>query len=116
MEGLPCRVAFEATWDDGQELEGSLMNAKAENRGRGVIELTPTAKDKRELVFTTTDGSQVKTPLPEVAKQGVALRVDVGRDSVDIIVRRTHVILTDSMGLTIMHEGILHTYFIINGG
>ena len=116
VEGLPCRVAFEATWDDGQELEGSLMNAKAENRGRGVIELTPTAKDKRELVFTTTDGSQVKTPLPEVAKQGVALRVDVGRDSVDIIVRRTHDILTDSMGLTIMHEGILQTYFIINGG
>ena len=116
VEGLPCRVAFEATWDDGQELEGSLMNAKAENRGRGVIEITSTAKDKRELVFTTTDGNQVKTRLPEVANHGVALRVDVGTDSVDIIVRRTHDLLTDSMGLTIMHEGILQTYFNMNGG
>ena len=110
VDGLPCRMAFEATWDDGQELEGSLMNAKAENRGRGIIEITPKAQEKRELVFTTTDGNQVKASLPEVAKSGVALRVDVEKDTVDILVRRTNDLLADSMGLSIMHEGVLETY------
>lgn len=110
VEGLPCRIAFEATWDDGQELEGTLMNAKAENRGRGTIELTPTAKEKRDLVFITTDGNKIKAPLPEVAKSGVALRVDVENDTVDIWVRRTSDLQTDTMGLTLMHEGVLETY------
>ena len=116
VEGLPCRVAFEATWDDGQELEGKLMNAKAENRGRGTFEITPTAQEKRELVFTTTDGNQVKAPLPQVAKTGVALRVDEKNDTVDIVVRRTNDLLTDSMGLSIMHEGVLETFWSIEGG
>ena len=115
VEGLPNRIAFEATWDDGQELEGTLMGVKAENRGRGVIEITPTAKEKRELVFTTTDGSKVKAQWPEVAKSGVTLRVDVERDTVDIVIRRTDDLLADSMGLTLMHAGVLENYMSING-
>lgn len=110
VEGLPCRVAFEATWDDGQELEGSLNGAKAENRGRGTIEVTPKAKDKSDMVFTTKDGVEVKCRLPEAQKKGVALRVDVGHDSVDVTIRMTSDLQPDSLGLTLMHEGIIEAF------
>ena len=113
--GLPCRVAFEATWDDGQELEGSIGDAKAENRGRGTITVTPADIKPQELTFTTTDGAEVKGRLPEPAKSGVALRVDVGRDSIDIIVRRTSDLQTDTLGLTIMREGVLQVFHPLSG-
>ena len=116
VEGLPCRVAYEATWDDGQELEGMLKGKKVENRGRGSFELTPTEKGKDKIVvFTTTDGIQVKAPLPEAAKSGVALRVDVEADSIDITVRRTADLQNDTLGLTLMHEGIIETYINLEG-
>ena len=113
--GLPCRVAFEATWDDGQQLEGAIGDAKAENRGRGTIEVTPSAKEKRELTFTTTDGAEVKARLPEAVQTGVSLRVNVGRDSIDITVRRTNDLLTDTLGLTIMREGVLQQFHPLEG-
>ena len=83
MAGLPCRVAFEATWDDGEWLTGTAPHPsspegeviKTLNRGRGVFTIVPEKGMEREVVFTAEDGQTVKAKLPKPEEQGVALSV-----------------------------------------
>ena len=59
VTGLPCRMAFEAAWDDGQWVDGWLHygqdSARVVNRGRGTITLTPSGKKKQKVTFVTAD-------------------------------------------------------------
>ena len=54
VTGLPCRMAFEAAWDDGQWVDGWLHygqdSARVVNRGRGTITFTPSGKKKQNQV------------------------------------------------------------------
>ena len=113
VAGLPCRIAFEAAWNDGQELEGHLQDVQAENRGRGTIEVTAQAGEKREMTFTTTDGQEVKAMLPEAVRTGVALRVNQEHDNIDISVNRTNDLKDTTLGLTIMCEGVVQAFFTL---
>lgn len=115
VEGLPNRIAFEATWDDGQQLEGTLNGAKTENRGRGTIEIVPDDKTPKELKFITSDGAEVKADLPEISKSGVVLRVDIDRDTVEFTIQRTNDLIGDTLGLTIMREGMIQQFLPLIG-
>ena len=116
VAGVPNRVAFEAAWSDGQQMEGRLALAEGDsvptvNRGRGVFTITPEAGKAEEVTFTASDGQTVKALLPKPEEQGVA--ITVRRDSAGtwrIAAHRTGRLSADSLALTIMHEGRL-THF-----
>lgn len=115
VEGLPCRVAYEAAWDTGQALEGTLQGKKSELRGRGSFEVIPEKGLEREVVFTTKDGKEVKAKLPKPEKTGVALKVTQDYDSVYISIHTTADLASAVKGLTIMHEGVLERFEPISG-
>ena len=108
VSGVPNRVAFEAKWNDGKELEGTLNidgnTIPAVNRGRGVFRLIPEKGMEREITFTTKDGKTVSAKLPKPEENGVALSVE--RDGDDWVIS-THLagLSPDSLAMTIMHEG-----------
>ena len=109
VEGLPCRVAFEAAWDDGECAEGSLIyagdSAKTLNRGRGRFEVIPSKGMETDVLFVSKEGETVRAKLPKMEQTGVSIRV--GQDSTgwlaDILI--TDDLPTDSLALSLMHEG-----------
>lgn len=110
VEGLPCRVAYEAAWDTGQALEGKLGETKSEKRGRGTFEIIPEKGLEREVVFTAKDGTVVKAKLPKPEKTGASLRVTEDYDSVYINIRTTADLAGEAKGVTVMHEGVLEKF------
>ncbi len=115
VEGLPCRVAYEAAWDNGQALEGKLGETMCELRGRGTFEVIPEKGTEREVVFTAKDGTKVKAKLPKAEKTGVALKVTQDYDSVYLKINTTADLADEAKGLTIMHEGVLEKFEPIAG-
>ena len=109
VAGIPNRVAFEATWDDGEWLEGWLHygtdSVPAVHRGRGVITLTPQKDMEKEVVFITKDGEKVKAKLPEIKEEGATLQVEQKGGTVEIGIRLSASMLPDSVAMTVMHEG-----------
>lgn len=119
VEGLPCRVAFEARWDDGEEItpsdsvESTDLARMVQNRGRGVVELTPQKGMERTLTFTAKDGQKVEAKLPKAEPQGVALAVTQDSAQCHIAVAMTADLIPDSLALTIMHQGMTQqTYYL----
>ena len=119
IAGIPNRVAFEAVMSDGEWLEGSLTcsegkdSAKAISRGRGMFTITPEAGKTYEVTFTTIEGKSVKAKLPKPEEQGVAIQVRQEGDSVCIETRLAG-LSTDSLALTIMHEGRVSEFKTLN--
>ena len=113
VAGLPCRVAFEATWDDGEWLTGTAPHPsspegeviKTLNRGRGVFTIVPEKGMEREVVFTAEDGQTVKAKLPKPEEQGVALSVTENGKELIIKAIASDSPLASQLGMTIMHEG-----------
>ena len=109
VTGVPNRVAFEAAWNDGEQLEGTLTvgneTIPAVNRGRGVFTITPEKGMEREVTFTTKDGQKVSAKLPKPEEQGVALSVQQEGDDWVISTQIAGSLVPDSLALTIMHEG-----------
>ena len=112
VQGLPCRVAYEATWNDGEWLEGSLQvqgdSIPAVSRGRGMFTIIPTA-GSTTLTFRDKDGHEVKARLPEAEQQGATIAV-TQQDTLWQIDIATAGLPTDSLALAVMHEGVLE-YF-----
>ncbi len=119
VAGIPNRVAFEATWDDGEWLEGWLHfgtdSFPTVHRGRGVITLTPQKEMEKEVVFTTKKGEKVKAMLPEIKEEGAAMQVEQKGGMVEIGIRLTASMLPDSMAMTVMHEGKVKAFFAMDG-
>lgn len=115
VEGLPCRVAYEAAWDNGQAIEGKLGETKNELRGRGTFEVTPAKGMERDVVFTAKDGTKVKAKLPKPEQTGVSLRVTQDYDSVYIKVLTTADLAAEVKGMTIMHQGVLEKFEPMSG-
>ena len=111
IEGIPCRVAFEAAWDDGEWEEGTLqmdsLQSVALHRGRGTFIFTPSSSRPQKPVFTTTKGEKVSAKWPKIQESGVALRVDYAEPKWKIELQMTEDIQPDSLALTVMHEGVL---------
>ena len=120
VAGVPCRVAFEATWDDGQWTEGHLYigndSVPVTNRGRGTFVFTPKAGEKQEAVFKTADGKRKKAELPKPEERGVAMQVRQGTDSVSVIsLQVADGIAPDSLAISLMHEGCLEYFRPLSG-
>ena len=119
VANIPNRVAFEATWDDGEWLEGWLHygtdSVPTIHRGRGIITLTPQKGMEKEVVFITKDGEKVKAKLPEVKEEGAAMQVEQKSGTVEIGIRLSASLQPDSMALTVMHEGKIKAFFAMDG-
>ena len=111
VAGLPCRMAFEATWDDGEWAEGCLVydgdTALVQNRGRGVLSLTPVNGMEREARFVASDGRAVAVPLPQIDHTGVSLRVMQDEARCMAQIAHTDDLPADSLAVSLMHEGRL---------
>lgn len=111
VKGLPCRVAYEAVWDDGEWVDGTLTidttKSEAMHRGRGYFTITPTGKHLSKPVFLTSKGEKITAKWPDVEESGVSLKVDFQSPKWEIDVWMTNDLIPDSMAMTIMHEGVL---------
>ena len=112
VEGVENRVAFEATWDDGEWVEGTLSvdgkEAKTTHRGRGIISVTPTHKYAPKVEFITSkDGEKVKGDWPDAIASGVALHAQQEDDVWHITAHATSDLTPDSLAMVVMHEGMI---------
>lgn len=111
VHGLRCRMAYEATWDDGEWAEGCLVyggdTARVQNRGRGLLTLTPTDDMEREARFVTPDGKSVSVRLPQVERTGVSLQVSHDEHGCQAHISYTSDLPADSLVVSLMHEGRL---------
>lgn len=109
--GLPCRIAYEATWDDGEWADGQLIcgkdSARVQNRGRGTFTFTPSEGTEREVHFVTADGHSVKARLPKAEQTGVSLRMEQTEDGWTAHIRHTANLPADSLAVSLMKEGRL---------
>ena len=118
VEGQPCRVAFEACFDDGEWAEGWVYyegdSVKTQHRGRGLFEVVPQKGQEREVVFVNKDGTKAKAKLPKPEQTGVALRLEQGAGGMEQenTILRARLIPSsnlpiDSLAISLMHEGKL---------
>ena len=108
VKGVPCRVAFEASWNDGQWVEGWLQvdedSIPVFHRGRGYFVFTPT--DKRPKVqFTTFDGEKASAKLPKIEDDGVALQVIRQGESWNILTSVAGKLKPNELAMTVMNQG-----------
>ena len=113
IAGVPCRMAFEAAWDDGEWVDGCLHlgsdSVRTQNRGRGVISFTPQQGAVSNAFFVSDSGTKVSVRLPKIEDKGVSL--NVFREGTDWQIRATATgIPSDSLALTIMREGHVEEY------
>ena len=116
VAGVPNRVAFEATSNEGLHLEGKVTvteggtkvaEANTEQRGRGSFTFTPQSGRSYSVTFTGKKGS-VKEQLPSPDKDGCAVQVinnGVGDRRLEI--RAAGAAASEQLGMTIMHEGVM---------
>ena len=109
VAGLPCRVAFEAAFDDGEWAEGVLVydgdSIRTQNRGRGVFELVPQKGLEKDVLFVNKDGKTAKAKLPKPKQTGVSLKVEKTDSCWVAHIRNTDDIPSDSLGVSLMCEG-----------
>ena len=119
VEGLPCRVAYEAVMSNGEALDGVLMvdvdTIPVQNRGRGMFTLTPEADVLPKVVFVDTSGTRVKCTLTKVEKVGVTLRSDLEADRWVMRMQGKGETLPDTLFLTVMHQGVLSHAWMTRG-
>ena len=118
--GAECRVAFEATDDLGAWMEGTMQlrdkdgqticEAAAVSRGRGLLTFTPLPGEKYEALFTATDGRTARATVNRVPADGVSLSVQRQADGYYIKVQAQGEAAAKSLGMTIMHEGVVEQF------
>ncbi|MCM1373090.1 MAG: hypothetical protein NC113_03410 [Bacteroides sp.] len=133
VAGLKQRVAWEARDEKGQALDGTLtvtlpgggtVVSETQNRGRGVFEIEAAQGPAITAVFSPKKGNDTSNPadvpeakvlLPRVVKNGVALRVDADADGITISCLATDTASRETLGLTIMHNGVLRHFCRLDG-
>ena len=119
VEGVPCRVAFEAAMTDGEYLEGGLTvegkTVPVTDRGRGVFTVTPKAGERIKAVFRTKDGKEISKELPKAEAQGATLCVEERNGKWTIGVQASGGLSTDNMAMTLMHEGRMIHFAPLDG-
>lgn len=109
VAGVENRVAFEAAMDDGKYLEGWLYvngdSTHTVNRGRGTFLVTPQEGQKTEVTFVSKDGQKAKAVLNRPDTDGVTVNLSQEADGWHAGVKVAGNLSTDSLALTLMHEG-----------
>ena len=117
VAGVPNRVAFEATSNEGLHLEGKVTVTEGssnvvaevdiEQRGRGSFTFTPQIGKTYTATFTGKKGT-VKEHLPSAEKDGVAVQVlnnGIGNRRIEI--RAAGSAASEPLGMTVMHDGVV---------
>ena len=117
VEGMPCRVAFEACFDTGEWAEGWVVyngdSIKTVNRGRGLFEVIPQKGLEKEVLFVSKDGKQAKAKLPKPEQTGVSLKVEQTDSGWVAHIRHTADLQDDSLGVSLMCEGKSVTHSLL---
>ena len=125
VAGVPNRVAFEATSNEGLHLEGKVVvtdgsgtvaEADIEQRGRGSFTFTPQSGKSYSVTYTGKKGT-VKEKLPSPDKDGCALQVinnGVGDRRIEI--RAVGAAASEPLGMTVMHDGMMLDFQTIPAG
>ena len=119
VEGVPCRVAFEAAMTDGEYLDGGLTvegkTVPVTDRGRGVFTVTPKAGERIKAVFRTKEGKEISKELPKAEAQGATLCVEERNGKWTIGVQASGGLSTGNMAMTLMHEGRMIHFAPLDG-
>ena len=126
VAGVPNRVAFEATSNEGLHLEGKVTltegqsnvvaEAETEQRGRGSFTFTPQTGKSYTATFSGKKGT-AKATLPSAEKDGVALQMmndGVGNRKIEI--KAVGAAAGEELGMTVMHDGMLLDFQTIPAG
>ena len=123
VAGTQTCIAFEANNDEGKHLEGTVRltdrsgnvvaEAKTEHRGRGKLTFACTADEKYTAEFSN-DTVTAKQTLPEIQKDGCALRLQQNENSITAHVQAVGAATSEQIGLTVMHQGLLQHFFTLD--
>ena len=126
VAGVPNRVAFEATSNEGLHLEGKVKvtegsanvvaEANIEQRGRGSFVFTPQSGKSYTVTYTGKKGTAKET-LPSPDKDGVALQIinnGIGDRKVEI--HKAGAAASESLGMTVMHDGMMLDFQTVPAG
>ena len=126
VAGVPNRIAFEATSNEGLHLDGKVMvadgsgnvvaEADVEQRGRGSFVFTPQSGKTYSVTYAGKKGTaKEKLPSPDV--DGVALQVQnngVGNRTVEL--RMAGAAASEPLGMTVMHNGVMLDFQTVPAG
>ena len=126
VAGVPNRVAFEATSNEGLHLDGKVTvtegsgtvvaEVDVEQRGRGSFTFTPQSGKTYVVTYTGKKGTAKETlPSPDV--DGVALQVvNNGVGNRQIEVKAAGKAASEELGMTVMHDGVMLDFQTIPSG
>ena len=130
VNGVPSRIAFEATDAYGNPIEVSgevigvnketIVRFKSVHDGRGVFSFTPSDKiqpqDKAPKIVVDYNGKKYNFDLPAVLPKGIVLKVDnlSSPDSIGISVQSNSETSKGIFGLVLMSGSTLQKYLIID--
>ena len=116
VAGVPNRVAFEATSNEGLHLEGKVTVTEGssnvvaevdiEQRGRGSFTFTPQSGKSYSVTYTGKKGT-VKENLPSPDKDGCAVQVSQENGQTKVQISAAGVAATEELGMTVMHDGMM---------
>ena len=125
VAGVPNRVAFEVTSNEGLHLEGKVTvtegvstvvaEADIEQRGRGSFVFTPQSGKGYMVTYTGKKGT-AKTTLPSPDKDGCAIQVTRENGQTQVLIAKAGTAAAESLGLTVMHDGVLLDFQTIPTG
>jgi len=107
VAGLPSRVAYEAVWSDGEDVQ------LADRPNRGIIEVTPSLDEEKEIVFYDINNNKVTAKLPVPKAQGATLRASQTDSEWNFGIRLSSGIDKDKVAVTIMNQGILEKVYAV---
>ena len=123
--GVPNRVAFEATSNEGLHLEGKITvtegsnnvvaEADIEQRGRGSFVFTPQSGKSYSVTYTGKKGT-VKESLPSPEKDGCAVQVKRENGQTQVQIATAGAAASEPLGMTVMHDGVLLDFQTIPTG
>ena len=125
VQGLPCRVAFEACRENGEWVEGTLSLVEndvqtghaiaTQHRGRGSFSITPGADKAQRVQFTSKDGERVTATLPRAESSGASLNVVRQGADWTMHCRLSADIQPSAVGLTVSYEGKVLGFYTFRG-
>lgn len=125
VAGVPNRVAFEATSNEGLHLEGKVVvtessgatvaEANVEQRGRGSFTFTPQSGKSYSVTYTGKKGT-AKESLPSPEKDGCAVQVIQKDGQTQVQIACAGSAASEPLGMTVMHDGMLLDFQTIPTG
>lgn len=114
VEGVEQRLAFEATSEKGEHLDGHLQikdrkgntiaEARTEHRGRGLLTIRATPGEEYHAEFLWGNGVNTEVKLPKRESEGVSIRAEESTQGIKVHVMR-HGMQNIPLGMTIMQNG-----------